>query len=58
MTLKYQIKKKSILNTILEVGSSDLPLQIEGYILLQCVRHKYGQDMELGTYLRLKTWIY
>ena len=46
MTLQYQIKKKSIPNTILEVGSSDLPLQTEGYILLQCVARKHGQYMQ------------
>ena len=43
--LWYQIKKKTIPNSFLEFGSSDLPLQIEGYILLQCVARKHGKYM-------------
>ena len=56
ITLQYQIKKKSISNTILEVGSSDLPLQIEGYILLQCVAGKHGQYM-MHPYVQMLTTI-
>ena len=45
--LRYQIKKKLILNAISENGSSDLPLQIEEYDLLQCVEGKHGLPMSL-----------
>ena len=44
-SLRYQINQKLIPNTFLEVGSSDLPLQIEGYFLLQCVTSKRRQYM-------------
>ena len=44
-SLRYQINQKLIQNTFLEVGSSDLPLQIEGYFLLQCVTSKRRQYM-------------
>ena len=45
-SLRYQINQKLIPNTFLEVRCSDLPLQIEGYFLLQCVTSKRRQYMD------------